>query len=690
MLRYIYLLAIFFLLGSASSFSQVYQAIEWYDVDSLKSVLPDQEGKERANTLYRLAASLCFEDFNETIQYANDALILSEKLNYREGVAAATRYLGNAYYYKGDYPKTLEFVRKSLNVYKELNNKPLIAKLLLDICVTHAAAKNYDKALELVQECMEAFRNLDHNGSKVSTVRDTLVVYSTMAMILRLTGRADSALNIYALYLDVGKKTNLEPTNMMVHLGNAADCSIRLGEFEGALSFFREALTYPELNPSIRILKKEFKRRIGMVYLLEGRIDSALVYLTEAFESLSREGYLMQSQQASQYLGEIYYKLNQIDNAEFYFRNSEELLNEMILKKSWYRHDSLKYTVSFGWEIFAPLSKKYIKEFIYNSAVKFYSKMYRYSKERGLTEPYIRYIEAYTLARDTLVEIERKRELIEIQTKFESEQKDSEIQSLSQENELKEFQIKQTRFILFGLGGVLLLGVAFVILFMRQKKLKEEQEKSNLQNKLLRTQMNPHFIFNSLSSIQHLVVNEDSEKASIYLAKFSTLVRSVLYSSANDTITIDNEIKTIESYLALQEIRYSNKFEYTVDVDPQIDTESLTIPPMLAQPFIENAIEHGIKHKKGKGQIYIRFKLIDLSIHIEVEDDGVGRQKAQELEKEFMKDHQSMATEITRDRIRVLNKKKKNKIQFNIIDLKNDNGKLSGTLVKIDIPLEDL
>ena len=111
---------------------------------------------------------------------------------------------------------------------------------------------------------------------------------------------------------------------------------------------------------------------------------------------------------------------------------------------------------------------------------------------------------------------------------------------------------------------------------------------------------------------------------------------------------------------------------------------------MLAQPFIENAIEHGIKHKKGKGQIYIRFKLIDLSIHIEVEDDGVGRQKAQELEKELRKDHQSMATEITRDRIRVLNKKKKQKIEFSINDLKEDNGDAVGTLIKIDIPLEEL
>ena len=689
MLRYIYLLAIFFLFGSASSFSQVYQAIEWYDVDSLESVLQDQEGKERANTLYRLTASLCFEDFNKTTQYANDALILSENLKYKEGVAAATRYLGHAYYYNREFPKALVLIWKSINIYKELEDDYMATRLLLDLAAIHTAAKNFKKGLEFCHRAIDGFRKNKDDGTQLGSVTDTLFAYSIMGRNFRSIGRSDSALSIYLTYVDVGKNNNFETTNLLVHTGLVALCYTETGKYDSAIYYYQLALDFPEQNQSIKTLKHEFKRRLALIYLGMGRTDSAIYYLTDTYEWLSKAGFLMQSQLAALQLGETYLRMKEISKADFYFKHSEELLDEQLMKKSFFRYDSLKYTVSYGWEIWGPIPKKFMKEFIYNSAAGFYNKMYRYSKERGLTEPYLRYIEAYTLARDTLVKIERKRELIEVQTRFESEQKDSEIQSLSQENELKELQIKQTRFILFGLGGVLLLGIAFAILFMRQKKLKEEQEKSNLQNKLLRTQMNPHFIFNSLSSIQHLVVNEDSEKASIYLAKFSTLVRSVLYSSANDAITIDDEIKTIESYLALQEIRYSNKFEYTVDVDPQIDTESLTIPPMLAQPFIENAIEHGIKHKKGKGQIYIRFKLIDLSIHIEVEDDGVGRQRAQELEKELRKDHQSMATEITEDRIRVLNKKKKNKIQFNIQDLKNDNGKPSGTIVKIDIPLEN-
>lgn len=266
--------------------------------------------------------------------------------------------------------------------------------------------------------------------------------------------------------------------------------------------------------------------------------------------------------------------------------------------------------------------------------------------------------------------------------------KEEEIITLSQENELKEYRIKQSRVIQFGLAGVLLLGLAFVVLFIRQNRLIEEQEKTNLQQKLFRIQMNPHFIFNSLSSIKHLVVNEESEKASIYLAKFSTLVRNVINSSVNNVITIEEEVKTIESYLALQKIRYSDKFEFLIDVDPRIDEESITIPPMLAQPFIENAIEHGMKNKKDKGQIDIRFKLAGDFIIFEVEDNGIGREKANEMKSKSIPGHQSMATAITLDRLKELNKKLKKKITLQIIDMKEKSGEASSTKVVIEIPFE--
>lgn len=224
-------------------------------------------------------------------------------------------------------------------------------------------------------------------------------------------------------------------------------------------------------------------------------------------------------------------------------------------------------------------------------------------------------------------------------------------------------------------------------IYHRQKRFKAEQEKTKLQQKLLRSQMNPHFIFNSLASIQNSIINEEPMKASKYLARFSKLVRNILDSSVEEFISLEEEVNTIENYLALQKIRFPEKFYYIIEVDENIDQTSINIPPMLAQPFIENSIEHGIKHKKSKGNIKIRFVLNGKLIRFEVEDDGVGRGKAKEIQYKLDKDHRSMATDITHERLQVLNKKLRQKISLTITDLKDDKGNPAGTKVTFDIPL---
>jgi LytS/YehU family sensor histidine kinase len=121
--------------------------------------------------------------------------------------------------------------------------------------------------------------------------------------------------------------------------------------------------------------------------------------------------------------------------------------------------------------------------------------------------------------------------------------------------------------------------------------------------------MNPHFLFNSLASIQNYIINEDSGNASIYLSRFSQLVRNILDNSVEEYVPVEKEIETIKNYFELQKVRYAGKFDFNIEVDEAIDQENMMIPPMLAQPFIENAIEHGIKHKETNGHINIRFLL---------------------------------------------------------------------------------
>ncbi len=198
--------------------------------------------------------------------------------------------------------------------------------------------------------------------------------------------------------------------------------------------------------------------------------------------------------------------------------------------------------------------------------------------------------------------------------------------------------------------------------------------------------MNPHFIFNALSNIMNFIESKNIDSATRYLANFSSLLRTTLESTRKDNILLQEEVNGLTNYLELQKLRYGNKFEYAIAVDDKLDPEDVSIPPMLIQPFIENAIEHGIRHKKTTGYIAVRFILKGKQIICEVEDDGVGREKAWETEYKTRKEHTSLATAIIIDRIQAINKKMKQKIRLDIIDLKSNNELAIGTKVVICIP----
>ncbi len=228
--------------------------------------------------------------------------------------------------------------------------------------------------------------------------------------------------------------------------------------------------------------------------------------------------------------------------------------------------------------------------------------------------------------------------------------------------------------------------VIFIIKF-REKKIKEQNRFLILEQKLLRSQMNPHFIFNSLSSIQSFIFENNPVEAGSYLSRFAELIRSILYNSREEFITLEKEVQTLTNYLDLQKLRYDNKFDYEIDIDPLLDIDTVSIPPMMAQPFIENAIEHGIKHLDHPGLINISFMLLDETILFIVEDNGIGIHAAKKLNNIKAKEHQSLATIITRERIEILNKGQKNKKYYmEIKDSIDLGGNVKGTRIKFIIP----
>jgi hypothetical protein len=393
------------------------------------------------------------------------------------------------------------------------------------------------------------------------------------------------------------------------------------------------------------------------------------------------------SSYAANILGYIYFYNNQLEFAEAYLVKSEIMFNEMLQRNSWYSHDSLNHVISFGVEPYFPQPPLYKRRMMWQEGKDLYYLLYKINEANKKDGAALKYHVAYTRAKDTVDFYTQKSELMGLQTRYESQQKEEQISFLVRENEFNTYRLNQSRILIIGLIGLVVLIIILAVIIVFMSRLRERQNNMILQQKLFRSQMNPHFLFNSLVSIQNFIVNQEPSKASKYLSKFSKLVRNILDSSFEEYISLEEEISTIEYYLELQKVRYSDKFEYSIDLDETIDEESIMIPPMLAQPIIENAIEHGIKHKESNGHIIIRFLRINEHILFEIEDDGVGRTKAMEIVLKQDKDHKSLATAITRERIAVLNKKSKKKITLNILDLKDERGKATGTRVTFEIPV---
>ena len=236
-----------------------------------------------------------------------------------------------------------------------------------------------------------------------------------------------------------------------------------------------------------------------------------------------------------------------------------------------------------------------------------------------------------------------------------------------------------------------------IVLFFYYRTLKENEE-NKLRNKaleversLLRTQMNPHFIFNALNSVQNFIISNNTQDAVRFLSKFAKLMRMILNNSMVQSVSLSDEMQSLSLYLDLERARFANKFNYSIEIDDNVEEDLVSVPPMLVQPFIENAIIHGLMHKTdGEGLITISIAEKDNnSLVCQITDNGVGRKAAAELEKNNERKHKSVGMQLTRDRLRDLNSKANAEMSCVITDLEDDAGNALGTQVTIIIPISE-
>lgn len=256
---------------------------------------------------------------------------------------------------------------------------------------------------------------------------------------------------------------------------------------------------------------------------------------------------------------------------------------------------------------------------------------------------------------------------------------------------------KQPLFIvLVGLAIVALMYIYFKTRLINERKNnKLKDEKNQLEKELqqsmlssIKSQMNPHFIFNALNTIQSYIYTNDRENASEYLGKFSELTRMILDMSNREIVCLADEIKALKLYIELEQLRFEDKLRYEFIIDDNVSVETSFIPSMLIQPYVENAIKHGLLHQKGNWLLLVRFTKAGDGIDVEVEDNGVGRKRSAELNKS--KKHQSFATKANQKRLEILNKDVKNMISIKFIDKSDEFGNPRGTKVLIHIPFVQL
>jgi hypothetical protein len=270
----------------------------------------------------------------------------------------------------------------------------------------------------------------------------------------------------------------------------------------------------------------------------------------------------------------------------------------------------------------------------------------------------------------------------EMMTIYQLQVKDRSINTLNRTIDDTTQRLERNRMLLLIIGLLSILAVSWIFLLyfiQKQRKQNQEREKILLQQQLLRTQMEPHFIFNTLSALQSFIRFDEKEKSIKYLSQFSKLLRSSLELSRQSYVPLNEELETIENYLSLQQMRFEYSFDYEIST-PQTDTVSLLIPPMLIQPFVENAIIHGMNRQSGKGKILLEISYKEDELLVKIIDNGNNYGKAPKADES----HRSLSGTIAKERLEILAKETKMNAKLEIVPKDNE------TIVLLTLPVKTI
>lgn len=666
------------------TFSQMFYLIDSIEISKLMKELESATLTSRIDIQNEIASRVVNFEPEKFIKLYNEILKECEEGKYEKGKAFIFSNMGFYQFLQGNFNEALTSQLQALQLAEKYADSSLIMLIFERMGYIYYFSKTDEKQIL-------------NNYDTVFNYYNNKKMYNDAATRLLITGGGYYRIGQYQesfirlnKYLEYTKNLTVPRFEKLIAFYSLGDINFIWGKNDEALNNYRKAIKFMDYNYMEEIaLNANVFLRMGSLYLSQNMLDSAFIYIQKAYKLSESIYYTRGLMNSSLKFAAYYQKEGSTSNQILYYKMAFNY--GQIIDSTGYFFNGMpysKYVIDVTDESWMSSPKKFRS---------YFGKLGILESLKGLINLYgkinepakaLKYVDKLLITKNEALAFENKKALMDLKLKYESVNKDQQIELLYQENELRHFQIVRTRYILFGLGAMIVLVILIAILINRQNKLKSNHQNLLLQQKLFRSQMNPHFLFNSMSSIQNYIIDEKPDKAAKYLSRFSKLMRNILDSSVEEFVPLEEEISTIENYLELQKIRYHNKFDYSIEIDNTIDKESIMIPPMLAQPFIENSIEHGFKSKESKGKIKIKFTTIGKFLHFEIEDDGIGRKKAQEIRLHQNEDYKSLATVISLERINVINRKMKSKITLTIEDLINEKGDANGTKVTFNIPYE--
>ncbi len=394
----------------------------------------------------------------------------------------------------------------------------------------------------------------------------------------------------------------------------------------------------------------------GWNFYLQNKYDSAIYYYEKSLKYGLNTGYNYTSVNSYGNLGTIYRDLHKYGQALAYY-------NKAIDRA---KLDPDNETRNLWW-IYQDMSKLYLS---LNDTAKAFTSYVLFKKYSDIQN-----------------KKESSRGLSDARVRYEAESHRKEVELLS-------LRLKNNRLLNIGFSGLIVLLLAIGVLLMRSNRLRNKRRISEMNRKIaevtqanLRQQMNPHFIFNTLNSIQYYMYQHDKLATNNYLTKFSTLMRKVLDNSRHTSVPLSDELSALNLYLELECIRFKDKFDFSIVVDDEIDPLMYKVPTMLIQPYVENSITHGLMPLEGKGSVRIDIRMNENCLLCTIEDNGIGRKAAMERSRLREPNHNSLGTQITESRLDLVNSLYGTSLKTQYTDLTNEKGEPTGTRVEIHIPL---